>query len=134
MGHTMFHKTAEELVAAWDRGDTIWSLSMGGLGPGYEQAIQVMAVEFARAGIGSVRPSDNKAADAAWEAICSPVLSRIDGEIGGASGSMYGVAKWLAFQWVHGGGPAALMARAREYGQDDRMIQVSKSWPKADAR
>jgi len=122
------HKTASELVAAWDRGETIWSLSMGGLGPGYEQAIQVMAVEFARAGIGSTMPDDDMAKAAAWRAICDAVLKRIDDQIGGASGAMYGAAAWLSYQWVHNGGPEALMQRACEKGPD-RMIQVSRKFP-----
>lgn len=41
-------ETARELVSQWDSGETIWSIEMGGLGPGYEQAIQILAVEITR--------------------------------------------------------------------------------------
>ena len=40
--------TAAELVAAWDRGDLVPTIEMGGLGPGYEQAIQVLMIELLR--------------------------------------------------------------------------------------
>lgn len=124
------HETAADLVAAWDRGETIWSVSMGGLGPGYEQAIQVMAVEFARAGIGSTLPDgDDEQKSDAWRAICDQVMQRIDSQIGGASGAQYGAASWLSYQWVHGGGPADLMRRCRERDAE-RAIQVSSHFPK----
>jgi len=40
--------TAREALAAWDAGDLVWTVEMGGMGPGYEQAIQMMAFEFLR--------------------------------------------------------------------------------------
>lgn len=40
--------TAYEALASWDEGKPIWSVSMGGLGPSYEQAIQNMAFEILR--------------------------------------------------------------------------------------
>ena len=43
-----FEETAAEMVETWDTGELVWSISMGGLGPGYEQAIQVLAIELMR--------------------------------------------------------------------------------------
>jgi hypothetical protein len=37
-----------EVVAAWDAGRVIWTVEMGGLGPGYEQTIQTLVVELLR--------------------------------------------------------------------------------------
>lgn len=44
----MYGKTPRDLIERWDRGETIWSVEMGGLGPGYEQALQMAMVEFLR--------------------------------------------------------------------------------------
>lgn len=41
-------KTAQEWIAAFDRGEVIESVSMGGMGDGYESAIQSCAVEIVR--------------------------------------------------------------------------------------
>ena len=40
--------TVKDLLDTWDSGSTIWSVEMGGIGPGYEQAIQVLMVELCR--------------------------------------------------------------------------------------
>lgn len=39
---------AREQLRQWDGGGAIWSIEIGGLGPGYEQAIQVLAIEIVR--------------------------------------------------------------------------------------
>lgn len=41
-------KTLKERLDAWDRGDLVWTIEMGGLGPGYEQALQIAAFEIQR--------------------------------------------------------------------------------------
>lgn len=125
------HSTAAEMVAAWDRGDSIASLEMGGLGPGYEQALQVAAVEFTRdalaaAGAGTDATADNDA----WRAHCDASLAKHNATLGGLTGAQFGVAAWLAYQWMTIG-PQALQAKARAKEQDDRCILVSKMWPRA---
>lgn len=126
----MYHENVTEMLAAWDRGETIWSIEMGGFGPGYEQAIQVTAVEFARAGQSYQPTGDNDVDGKAWDKLCTEVLHRIDKAVGGLSGAMYGAASWLAWQWCHNGGPKKLIERAKEKDPDDsRSIQVSNSWP-----
>lgn len=128
--------TAKDLIARWDSGSSIWSISMGGLGPGYEQAIQVAAIEMAREGLDV--PMEGKPDEfykGGWGEVCDRALAKHDETLGGLSGAMYGAAKWLAWKWVHGGGPAALAdeakANAKEDGDDDRLIQVSKNFPHA---
>ena len=39
---------AAEWLSRWDAGKTVWTVEMGGLGPGYEQAIQITVAEFLR--------------------------------------------------------------------------------------
>ena len=44
-------KSVAELLDRWDNDEQVQSISLGGIGPGYEQAIQETAIEFARAGL-----------------------------------------------------------------------------------
>lgn len=126
----MEHKTAQEMLSAWDAGDLINSIEMGGLGPGYEQAIQIAAVEMAREGMDVPLEGPKEGHWAIWDEVCNRALKKNDETLGGLSGAQYGAAKWLAWNWVHRGGPAALLERAKENGEGDRQIMVSKAWPK----
>jgi hypothetical protein len=130
----LYGANVQELLERWDAGRSIWSLEMGGLGPGYEQALQVAAVEFAREGHDVPLEGDREEFyKGGWDEVCSRAMDKHDEALGGLSGAMYGAAKWLAWQWVHGGGPAELMARAKTQGHDSRAIQVSKTFPQAAA-
>jgi len=126
----MYHDDVADLLKAWDRGEVIWSISMGGMGPGYEQAIQIAAIEFAREGKDFAPTGDTKADNEAWTALCDAALARIDEALGGITGAMYGAASWLAWQWCCNGGPKRLMDRAKEQKEDHRSIQVRKDWPR----
>ena len=134
----MIQKTADELIEAWDRGETILTIEMGGLGPGYEQAIQIAAVAFARVGRSYKPTGDDKADSDAFRVLCDAALKSFDKKIGGMSGAQYGAATWLAWRWCHGGGPEKLIADMRKHAaekgeKDDRMIQCSRMWPVAPA-
>ena len=117
-------RTIDDLLEVWDQGGTIWSLEMGGLGPDYERAIQVAAVEFARAGKSMPRTEDAKADWDSFDKICTEKLKEIDADLGGLSGAMYGAAVWLAWNWCFNGGPARLCERAKEHNDIDRALQV----------
>jgi hypothetical protein len=41
--------TIDEALAAWDAGDEVQTVEMGGMGDGYEMAIQIVAFELLRA-------------------------------------------------------------------------------------
>jgi hypothetical protein len=122
----------ESMLRAWDSGDTIWSIEMGGLGPGYEQAIQVAAVEFTRAtkDMEGLKPNDQNSTDR-FTKVCNEVLHKHDETLGGLSGAQFGAAKHLAWNWVVTG-PAELQARYKKAGKDDRTIQVSNAWPRVE--
>jgi hypothetical protein len=119
---------ARELLRKWDSGETIWTIEMGGLGPGYEQAIQVLAVEILRDNIDSPLPTNEDFRE--WG---NSTITRIDYELpdgswscGGYSGAQVGAAKQVAFRWLRDG-----TAKFHESVPDDRRIQISKFWPKA---
>ena len=44
----LYGANASDWLKRWDGGQSVWSIEMGGLGPGYEQAIQVTATEVLR--------------------------------------------------------------------------------------
>jgi hypothetical protein len=44
----LFGADAAEWLRRWDEGRSVWSIEMGGLGPGYEQCIHVTAAEILR--------------------------------------------------------------------------------------
>ena len=45
----LYPQTALDALAAWDRGEHVWTVELGGIGPGYEMAIQTLAFELIRA-------------------------------------------------------------------------------------
>jgi len=124
--------TVKDLLDTWDSGSTIWSVEMGGIGPGYEQAIQVLMVELCRAAAEKPRlPEETDAGYIArFEIMRDEVVYRDDGTLGGLSGAQVGAASHLAFKFVTLGPSAALAQFDAQCPNDkDRKIQVSKDWP-----
>lgn len=129
-------------IQRWDSGDSLWSVEMGGLGPGYEQAIQILIVELVRDSIDGGFPdvekleAEDKAAgidlhdysksatQKAWSAWGGATIHRIDDECLGFSGAQVGVAKSVAYKILRDGWSKA-MASAPE----DRKIQIQKQSP-----
>lgn len=117
----------KEMLVKWDAGEPIWTVELGGIGPGYEQAIQVAAIEMARDNHEAALPEENDSANAEWDRLCSATLRKHDEALCGLSGAQFSAAKWLAYQWCHNGGPERLIERAKEEKADT--IMVSKAFP-----
>jgi len=131
----LFGADAADWLKRWDEGRTVWSIEMGGLGPGYEQAIQVTIAELLRVmldkgyDIAGWKDPDSDAYT--WKqdreeidktAMATPVLSNL-----GLSGAQFGAAMNVATMlYMHG--PRHIMNDDRV---KDRHIQVSKDWPSA---
>jgi hypothetical protein len=122
-----YGKDAQDWLNRWDEGRSVWSISMGGLGPGYEQALQITTVEI-------VRFMLKKKYDAAtWqhEETWKDVRKEIDQEMFkhidklGLSGMQYSAAMNLA-TFIYRDGPRAVMSDERV---KDRHIQVCKQFP-----
>lgn len=130
--------TAEEALAAWDAGKEVQTVEMGGLGTGYEMAIQCVAFEMIRAiladdGLGAIVrhtpdgshfPSDlGDALDAVALGADAkdPETGRC--KLGGLSGAQVGAAKNLAITLVRRGYDSA-----REQ-VPDRLIFVRRQDP-----
>jgi hypothetical protein len=108
-----YGKDAADLLSRWDAGRGVWSVAMGGFGPGYEQALQIAAFEVLRHLLSG---GDIEAAD-----IVLPRLAYL-----GLSGAQWGAARYLARSF-HELGPR----RVHEQYDSDRHIQVSKFFPSA---
>lgn len=113
----------DDVLAEWDRGGIVWSVEMGGLGPGYEQAIQVLAIELLRDMKAQPLPLGDTFGD--WG---DATVSRINSQCLGFSGAQVGAAKSIAYRIIRDGYHAALQS-----APDDRRIQISNCWPQVKA-
>lgn len=111
---------AREQLRRWDAGESVWSLELGGIGPGYEQCIQVMAIEIVRDQLDRPQPEQP---ESNWG---DETIERVKL---GPSGAQVGQAKWLAWKWLTIG-PAELVAKAKVQGRGDDLILVSNVWPR----
>ena len=109
---------AAEQLRRWDAGGVIWSIEMGGLGPGYEQAIQVLAIEIVRDNLGTELPTEGPD----LQKFGNSTLERITDQ--GWTGAQFGAARNLAYRWIKYGPPAIIAEVDKE-----RHIQVSNTWP-----
>ena len=116
----------QEWVEAWERGQSVWSIEMGGLGPGYEQAIQITAFRIARHLLDASYTEADFAEDK-WPETRERLYA-IDVSDLGLSGAQFGAACNLAL-CVYRRGRDALS----EDEVKDRRIQVSTRWPGATA-
>lgn len=124
----MTAQTAAEQIANWDAGETIWSIEMGGLGPGYEQALQVMAVEITRDNLNATLPPDTateKERQKWWKEFGESTLERVNKTLGGLSDAQFGAARQLAWLWLTVG-PAKTLEKIK----NDRRIRISNHWPR----
>jgi hypothetical protein len=120
----LYGKDACEWLQRWDSGDTVWSIEMGGLGPGYEQCIQITAAEVLR---WMVANKPDLATKTTWSEYGSEMQKEVFGRVDGLglSGAQWGAAVSLA-KGIYELGPKGLLEKV---SNDDRKIQVCKSFP-----
>lgn len=115
-------ETVQEALTAWDSGESVFSVEMGGLGPGYEMAIQALAFEFMRE-LQDFRLWDCEKARRSAQANLDAITTRFNKEPwGGFSGAQVGAAQSLASCVCRQGYRAFL----RKPELVDRLIQVCK--------
>ena len=115
-----FPETAAEALNMWDKGEPVWSVDMGGMGPGYEQAIQVLAFEIIRDNVNTPLPP---AGDKAWRTWGDAAAHRLSKW--GFSGAQVGAAKNIASITLKKGWRVALNEMKAK--DPDRLILVSDS-------
>lgn len=123
----IYPDTAREALRRWDAGQSVFTVEMGGLGPGYEQAIQILVFEIIREHIGQHKPLPKPGTSAnGWMDSCA---HRVSETAGGFSGAQVGAAKNLAYYYLKDGYAKTLESFKEK--DKDRTIQVSNFWPKA---
>lgn len=124
-GTSIYPETASEALFRWDSGSPVFTVSMGGLGPGYEQAIQMLVFEIIRDHKDDALPSENsQELKAWWSAFGEKAITRTDKQAGGYTGAMVGAAKNLAYRGIRDG-----WAKMLKGAPQDRLIQVAKKFP-----
>ena len=116
--------TLRGALAKWNDKETVWSVEMGGLGPGYEQCIQVMIFEMCNGLIDAKLPIEEKARSDEFNKLVEPIIHNLDDKFGGFSGAQVGAAKQVAFKFLVSGYNESLQDEAIK----DRKIQVENSW------
>lgn len=118
-------ETAEEALKNWDKGEMVFTVEMGGLGPGYEQAIHLTLFETLRLVLQTDKTirEMTKLPDVI-EAAITQVCKKHGDTIGGITGAQAGVVKWLLTRYVNEGWGLTV----RRFPQD-RRIQVSNFFP-----
>jgi len=116
-------ETVADALKMWDAGETLFVVEMGGLGPGYEMAIQGLAFELMRIIDGFDKWND-EAALADLNRRADEVVSECDSKPwgGGFSGAQVGAAKNIASCVCRRGYRNAL----RDPAVKDRLIQVNR--------
>ena len=123
----------KEWLRRWDAGETVWTVEMGGLGPGYEQALQIAAVEMIRIlinesfdCIGLIADPDNY--NSAFKAITNKVFEVPLVKNLGLTGAQFGAAMSIADQ-LYRRSPSVALADEQV---KDRKILISKSFPQTE--
>lgn len=113
---------AADWLARWDAGKGVWSIEMGGLGPGYEQCIQIVAAEVLRWLLANTPDLTSD-----WHKHGNPMEQTVSAvtEPLGLSGAQWGAGVNLAAM-LYKTGPRGVMTDERV---KDRHIQVRREFP-----
>jgi hypothetical protein len=120
---------ATDWLKRWDEGGIVWSISMGGFGPGYEQSIQIACVEVLRFLLEKEYNVSTWEDRKVWEhcrckieeaGFKNPVIEKL-----GLSGAQWGAAVNLAVHFYRRG-PRAIMTDPEV---KHRHIQIQRSFP-----
>lgn len=125
----LYGEDAADWLARWDVGRSVWSVEIGGLGPGYEQAIQITVAEILRhlldRGYDAEAWSDTEVWESDREKIRAAGFENETIKALGLSRAQWGGALQVAVQ-LYIKGPRAVFADEKI---KDHMIQVSRTFP-----
>ena len=127
----LYGADAADWLQRWDAGKTVWSIEMGGLGPGYEQCIHITAAEILRHMLASNYMVELLDDASALKQVRKEIDAMADQnktiQALGLSGAQWGAAMNLAVMFYRRG-PRAAMNDDRV---KDRHIQVQRTFPTA---
>jgi len=121
---SLYGADATEWLNRWDGGQSVWSIEMGGLGPGYEQCIQITAAEILRWYLAN-KPDLSQ--EDKWKEIRDEMDTAVSPTVRplGLSGAQWGAAVNIATM-IYRHGPRVVMTDERV---KDRRIQVERAFP-----
>lgn len=125
----MYGADAADWLKRWDEGESVWSIEMGGIGPGYEQCIHITTAEIIRLMLeknmvahawedGDVWKTDLRIIE--YECFNNPTIKSL-----GLTGAQWHGAVNLACQFYKQGPRGVLKDKRIK----DRRILVSKNFP-----
>lgn len=119
--------TVTDALKLWDAGELLWSIEMGGLGPAYEQAIQVGVIELCRRIYPLPVMEDEKLNEYLDDKV-HEVIKASKGGLQGLSGAQASAIKSLSYHLCHRGWRVVLL----DYRESDkeRLTMISKQWPR----
>lgn len=127
----LYGASAADWLSRWDEGRGVWSIEMGGMGPGYEQAIQITAAEVLRHLLDAEYDSGAWQAAETWQrdrkSIEDAGFANERVKTLGLSGAQWGAAVGLATA-LYRQGPRQIFTDPKI---KDRKIQVSRLFPVA---
>lgn len=125
----MYGYDAADWLKRWDEGKTVWTIEMGGLGPGYEQCIHITAAEILRHLLDKKYDAEKWEDSNTWkrdrDVIEDYGLKNERIKKLGLSGAQWGAALNVAAM-IYRRGPTVVMSDERVR---DRHIQVSNIFP-----
>ncbi len=114
-------KEIKKLLKAFDNNEPVTTIEMGGIGPGYEQAIQLLVFEIMRADSPLLDKFNSKTNK--WEDWAKDTINKMD-EVYHFSGAQVGAAKNLAYEFMKFGYQYII-----DKAPEDRRIMVTKHFP-----
>lgn len=125
----LYGADAADWLDRWDNDKTVWSIEMGGLGPGYEQCIHVTAAEILRWFLAEKPDASVWDDQSLWrqdvDRMETGVIELPTVKALGLSGAQWGAAVNLAAM-LYKKGPRSVMTDDRV---NDRHIQVERRFP-----
>jgi len=122
-------QTIEEAVSRWKKDDVVNTIEMGGLGPGYEQCIQIGVFSVAEKLIGNKFPEGNEALNKYLHEVLHQCIKEQKG-LSGLSGAQAGAIMNLAYHYVKDGYLECIKKIAQD--DPDRIILVNRSFPQGN--
>ncbi|WP_428491632.1 hypothetical protein [Rhodopila sp.] len=118
--HESYGTLPQDVIDKWDAGKTVWSIEMGGFGPGYEQAIQVTAIEILRQMIAETADASCWDKGGGMRAYADTLHEKIGDKLSslGLSGAQFGAAVSIAAR-IYKDGPREFVRTT----PSDRKIQ-----------
>lgn len=128
-----YPRTARLALEKWDSGESVWSVELGGIGPGYEQAIQIGIFETIRVLLArefehrftSEREADKKLAEADAKVLDAALREAYTKFDLGLSGAQAGAIKWMVYRTMRDGWQAVVLKAVEK----KQTILVSNHWP-----